>query len=68
MSTKALVARKINASAFKAWDAISKLGRLDVWFLSIAPCRLEGQGVGARRFLTFKGEAGLLGLKSDLGG
>jgi len=52
MLTKALVARKINVPA-AAWRAVSALGRLDVWFPTIATCRVAGEGVGARRFLTF---------------
>ena len=53
MLTKALVARKINVPAATAWSAVSALGRLHVWFPSIATCRVEREGVGARRFLTF---------------
>ena len=53
MPTKVLIARKQNVPASKAWSAISRIGRLDVWFPSIASCRVEGEGVGARRFLTF---------------
>jgi len=49
MLTKALVARKINVPAAAAWSAMSSLGRLHVWFPSIATCRVEGEGVGARR-------------------
>src|SRR5262245_51721814 len=37
-----------------AWAAICAIGRLDVWFPSIATCRVEGHGVGARRFLTLQ--------------
>ncbi len=53
MPTKVLVARKLNVPASTAWSAISLIGRLDVWFPSIATCRVEGEGAGARRFLTF---------------
>jgi hypothetical protein len=51
--TKAIIARKLNVPASTVWGAISRIGRLDVWFPSIATCRVEDEGVGARRFLTF---------------
>jgi hypothetical protein len=38
----------------KAWTAISPIGRLEVWFPTIAACRVEGDGVGAHRYLTLK--------------
>ena len=50
--TKALIARKMNVPAATAWSAVAGIGRLDVWFPSIATCRVEGRGVGARRYLT----------------
>jgi hypothetical protein len=52
--TKVTIAKKITASSGKAWEAISKIGRLDVWFPSIATCRVEGDGVGAHRYLTLR--------------
>ena len=52
MPTKALIARKMNVPAETAWNAISKVGRLDVWFPSISDCRVEGDGIGARRYMT----------------
>jgi hypothetical protein len=36
----------------KAWEALGKIDRLDVWFPSIATCRVEGDGVGAHRYMT----------------
>ena len=38
----------------KAWEAISKIGRLEVWFPSIATCIVEGDGVGAHRYMTLR--------------
>jgi polyketide cyclase/dehydrase/lipid transport protein len=38
----------------KAWEAISKIGRLDVWFPIIATCKVEGDGVGAHRHMTLE--------------
>ncbi|HUB63336.1 MAG TPA: SRPBCC family protein [Methylocella sp.] len=36
----------------KVWEAISKIGRLDVWFPIIETCTVEGQGPGASRSMT----------------
>lgn len=52
MLTKVTIAKKMTASYDKAWEAISKIGRLDVWFPSIATCTVEGDGVGAHRYMT----------------
>ena len=52
MLTKVTIAKKQTASTDKAWEAIRKIGRLDVWFPSIATCRVEGDGVGAHRYMT----------------
>ena len=49
MQTKTTVTRKLNVPAAKAWDAIATIGRLDVWFPTIASCVVEGNGVGAIR-------------------
>jgi len=38
--------------ADKAWQAIRGIGRLDVWFPIIETCRVEGEGPGARRYMT----------------
>ena len=48
------IAKKMTVSSDRAWDAISKFGRLDVWFPTIATCTVEGEGVGARRNMTLK--------------
>ena len=47
--TKTTVARKMTVPAAKAWDAIAKFGRLDVWFPTISTSVVEGSGVGAVR-------------------
>ena len=52
MLTKITITGKMSVSSDKAWEAISKIGRLDVWFPSIATCRVEGDGVGAHRYMT----------------
>lgn len=52
MLTKQPITRKLKVPAEKAWDAISKIGRLDVWFPIIETCKVEGSGVGALRHMT----------------
>ena len=52
MLTKITIAKKMTVPSGKAWEAISDIGRLDVWFPSIATCRVEGEGVGAHRYMT----------------
>ena len=52
MVTKVTIAKKLTVSSGKAWEAISKIGRLDVWFPTIATCTVEGDGVGAHRYMT----------------
>ena len=55
MLTKIAIAKKMRAQSAVAWAAISKIGRLEVWFPSIATCRVEGDGVGAHRYMTLVG-------------
>src|SRR5215831_12209873 len=50
--TKVTIAKKLTVSSDKAWEAIRKIGRLDVWFPTIATCTVEGDGVGAHRYIT----------------
>jgi len=52
--TKVTVTKKMTVSMDKAWEAISQIGRLHVWFPSIATCRVEGEGVGAHRCMTLR--------------
>jgi Polyketide cyclase / dehydrase and lipid transport len=54
MMSKALIARKMNVQAAQAWEAIAAFGRLDVWFPSLASCRIEGEGVNAHRYMTIE--------------
>jgi Polyketide cyclase / dehydrase and lipid transport len=48
----------LNVPAREAWQAIKQFGRLEVWFPSMAACRIEGDGVGAVRHLTLDGGLG----------
>lgn len=52
MMTKQPITKKLNVPADKAWQAIRGIGRLDVWFPIIETCRVEGEGPGARRYMT----------------
>jgi hypothetical protein len=52
MRTKQSITKKLNVPAYRAWDAISRIGRLDVWFPIIETCVIEGQGSGAVRRMT----------------
>jgi hypothetical protein len=58
MQTRQTITKKMNVPADTAWDAIKKFGRLEVWFPSMAGCRIEGEGVGAVRYLTLDGGLG----------
>jgi len=58
MQTKQAITKKMNVPADEAWQAIRQFGRLDVWFPSMAACRIEGDGVGAVRYLTLDGGLG----------
>jgi hypothetical protein len=51
MKTKAMIAEKLTVPVAAAWDAVRGFGRLDVWFPGLAACRVEGDGVGAHRYL-----------------
>lgn len=55
MLTKQSITKKLNVPTDKAWEAISKIGRLDVWFPIITTCRVEGNGAGAHRYMTLEG-------------
>jgi hypothetical protein len=58
MDGKARTSRKLRVGPEEAWAAIEAVGRLDVWFPSIATCRVEGAGAGARRRLGLDGGLG----------
>jgi hypothetical protein len=53
--TKQPIAKKLNVPADVVWEAIRKIGRLDVWFPFIETCRVEGEGPGALRYMTVAG-------------
>jgi hypothetical protein len=52
MKTQQPITKKLNVPAARVWDAIRKIGRLDVWFPIIETCRVEGEGPGAVRYMT----------------
>lgn len=52
MLTKQAITKKLNVPSDKVWDAISKIGRFDVWFPFIETCKVEGNGPGALRYMT----------------
>jgi hypothetical protein len=58
MLTKQPITKKLNVPAEAAWAAIRKIGRLDVWFPFIETCIVEGEGVGALRYMTIAGNGG----------
>ncbi len=58
MNTKQTITKKMTVPADEAWVAIRNFGRLDVWFPSMVGCRIEGEGVGAIRYLTLDGGLG----------
>jgi hypothetical protein len=55
MRTSIAITRKLGVGSDEVWQAVRAIGRLDVWFPSIATCRVEGAGVGATRHLTLQG-------------
>ncbi|HEY0267766.1 MAG TPA: SRPBCC family protein [Methyloradius sp.] len=58
MLTKQPITKKLNVPAERVWDAISKIGRLDVWFPFIETCVVEGDGPGALRYMTIANNGG----------
>jgi hypothetical protein len=58
MFTKQPIIKKLNVPAEKVWEAISKIGRLDVWFPIIETCKVEGSGPGALRYMTLANGGG----------
>jgi hypothetical protein len=53
--TKQPITKKLNVPAGVVWEAIRKIGRLDVWFPFIETCGVEGEGPGALRYMTVAG-------------
>lgn len=58
MQTKQPITKKLKVPAEKVWDAISKIGRLDVWFSFLDSCIVEGSGPGAVRYMTIANNGG----------
>ncbi|SFK66885.1 SRPBCC family protein [Methylocapsa palsarum] len=58
MLNKQPITKKLNVPAEKVWDAVSKIGRIDIWFPFIERCKVEGQGKGALRYMTVAGGGG----------
>jgi hypothetical protein len=55
MMTKQPIVKKLNVPADVVWEAIRRIGRLDIWFPIIETCRVEGEGAGALRYMTIAG-------------
>jgi len=55
MQAKQAITKKLNVPAERVWEAISRIGRLDVWFPIIETCKVEGNGPGALRYMTVAG-------------
>jgi hypothetical protein len=53
--TKQPITKKLNVPADVVWEAVRKIGKLDVWFPIIETCRVEGEGPGASRYMTVAG-------------
>jgi hypothetical protein len=60
MRTKQPISKKLNVPAKTVWEAISKIGRLDVWFPIIETCVVEGEGPGAFRNMTIINKGGAI--------
>ncbi len=58
MQTKQTITKKMDVPAAQAWEAIKQFGRLNVWFPSMAECKIEGDGIGAIRYLALDGGLG----------
>jgi hypothetical protein len=52
--TKVTISKKMSVPSDEAWKAVGSIGRLDVWFPTIASCRVVGEGVGAERHMTLR--------------
>ena len=58
MTNKQPITKKLNVPAYVVWQAICDIDRLDVWFPIIETCRVEGDGVGALRYMTIANNGG----------
>jgi uncharacterized protein YndB with AHSA1/START domain len=52
VKTKESITRKLRVPAARVWEAVSAIGRLEVWFPIIETCAVEGRGPGAIRRMT----------------
>jgi Polyketide cyclase / dehydrase and lipid transport len=50
------VSRRINVPAQAAWEVIRSGGAMDRWVPAITSCKLEGEGIGARRICVINGQ------------
>jgi Polyketide cyclase / dehydrase and lipid transport len=58
MQTKTRIARKLPVTADSAWSVLRRFGELEAWFPAISSCRVEGEGIGAKRFMDLDGGLG----------
>jgi len=56
---QASVSKNINAQADKLWETIRQFDGVDKYVPVITSCRVEGSGVGAKRFCTMQDGAKL---------
>jgi carbon monoxide dehydrogenase subunit G len=52
--SEAIVKKQINIPAEKAWATIRQFDGVDTYLPAVASCRVEGEGVGAKRFCTLQ--------------
>jgi hypothetical protein len=57
---KAQVIGTIRASAPRVWDLVGNFGRIAKWVPWVAESRVEGEGIGMRRYLTLVNGASLI--------
>lgn len=55
MISKIVITKKMKIPSEITWEAIRKIGRLDVWFPAIETCKVEGNGIGAVRYMSLVG-------------
>jgi uncharacterized protein YndB with AHSA1/START domain len=55
MDDSVVVRRTIQAPAEQIWAAVRGIDGLDRWFPVIATCKVEGNGIGAMRFMGLEG-------------
>lgn len=52
MISKQAITKKLQLPVETVWQAIRNIDGLEVWFPLIRSCRVQGQGVGAQRYMT----------------